>query len=62
MPAPVRVDSGFASHRKEMRGSLNRVLENRKSYLRFVLGMAATLVVAFAALSYWLVKAGALQM
>ena len=62
MPTPVRVDPGFASHRKEMRGSLNRALANRESYLGFVLGMSTTLVLAFAALSSWLVQTGALQM
>lgn len=60
MSPPVRVDQDFKSHRREMSGALNRALENRRSYLGFLLGMAATLVVVLGALGWTLVHAGVL--
>ena len=59
MPAPIRVDSEFRTHRREARGPL--AFEHRESYLGFVLGMVATVVVALAGLGYWTVQAGLLD-
>ena len=60
MPTPIRVDNEFQSHRHEMSGVLNSALENRRSYLGFLLGMAATLVVVLGALGWTLVQTGIL--
>ena len=61
MPNSIRVDSEFKTNRRDMNGTLNRALENRRSYLGFTLGMAATVVVVLGALAWTFKQTGFLQ-
>jgi hypothetical protein len=58
MPSTIRVDTEFRSSRGRLGGAVDKALPNRESYLGFVLGLIATIVVMLAGLGWWLVKSG----
>ena len=60
MPRSIRVDADFQTHRRAVNDALNSALENRRSYLGFVLSLTATVVVVLAALGWTLKQAGVL--
>ena len=58
MRSTIRVDNEFRSGRPRFGGAVGNALPNRKSYLGFVLGLVATVIVAMGAIGWWLVQSG----
>ena len=58
MPSMIRVDSDFRSRHIATGGAMDRALPHRNSYLGFILGLFATVIVALAGLGWWAVQSG----
>ena len=54
----IRVDNEFRSRREVVRGAVDRALPHRSSYLGFILGLFATVIIAMAAFAWWAVHSG----